>query len=121
MQFEHGPCGPTFQGTSRVREVFARQRGMNLHMFRRGQPCGLALQAWPQCSAHGNVKKCLVLQGYLVKKMCSVTAENAGVVASQGRGSWGLELFSTRRGHAENTSRDEDLGRDLFTTEANLT
>jgi len=58
---------------------------------------------------------CLVLQGYLVKKKCSVTAENAGVVASQGRGSWGLELFSTRRGHALNTSRDEDLAVEILT------
>ena len=101
MQFEHGPCGPTFQETSRGREVFARQPGTNLHMFRRGQPCGQALQAWPRCLAHENVKMCLVLRGYLVKKKYSARAENAGVVASQGRGSWGLELISTKRGHAE--------------------
>lgn len=30
------------------REVYRLQRGMNLHVFRRGQPCGQALRAWPR-------------------------------------------------------------------------
>jgi len=104
MQSERGPCGPTFQETSRGREAFARQQGTNWHMFRRGQPYGLALQVRPLCLAHENVKTCPVPQGCLVKKTCSVKAENAVVVASQGRESWELESISTRRVRAEDVT-----------------